>query len=159
LTWPGLTSQLIRKNLPKTRATIQGHIKQDFKNLRLTVRIKEEDLLANVVPIPLTPEGRTNDCYFIICTKEEGTTYSDLCGSYPVKSARGNQYIVVCYDYNSNAILAEPIQTRAAANISNAVEKMLTKLTNAGAPPKLHILDNEASKHLKHKLLKQKIKY
>ena len=91
--------------------------------------------------------------FFTICRKEEGTTHSELYRCYPLKSSQGNQYIVVCYDYNSNAILAEPIQTRAAANITNAVEKMLTQLTIAGALPKIHIMENEASK------LKCKVKY
>ena len=71
-------------------------------------------------------ETQTNDYFLTICTKEEETTYSDLCRKYPVKLSRGNQYILVCYDYDSNAILAEPIQTRSAANISNALKNCLT---------------------------------
>ena len=34
--WPGLTTNLINKYLPKTIATAKGHLDQEFKNLRLT---------------------------------------------------------------------------------------------------------------------------
>ena len=36
LTWPGLTSALVRKHLPKTVATYKGHLKQDRQGLRST---------------------------------------------------------------------------------------------------------------------------
>ena len=156
---PGLTPKLINKNLPISQATVKGHIKQKFKNLCPTVHIKQEHPIPPITLENNINETRTNDCFLTICTKEDGTTYSDLCGRYPVKSSRGNQYILVCYDYDSNAILAEPIQTRAAANITNALKLMLDNLTKAGAPPQIHIMDNEASNLLKHALLKRKIKY
>ena len=35
-TWPGLTSVLVRKHLPKSLATAQGHLRQDRKNVRST---------------------------------------------------------------------------------------------------------------------------
>jgi len=163
-TWPGLTKKLIQNNLPTIRATVMGHIKQEFKNLRSTSDtkkpiIKMEKIEQESVPTDPDTTGKTHECFVTICTKEEGTTYSDLCGRYPVKSSRGNQYILVCYDYDTNAILAEPIQTRAAANISNALEKMLDVLKKAGSPPQVHIMDNEASALIKHALLKRKTKY
>jgi len=125
------------------------------------VHIKQEHPIPTIKLEDDVNETRTNNCFLTICTKEEGSTYSDLCGRYPVKSSRGNQYILVCYDYDSNAILvAEPIQTRAAANMINAFKTMLDNLlTTAGAPPKFHIMDNEASNLLKHALFKRKIKY
>ena len=35
-TWPGLTSELVRKNLPKLLATTKGHLKQDRHNIHST---------------------------------------------------------------------------------------------------------------------------
>jgi hypothetical protein len=35
-TWPGLTADLIIKHLPPSTATVKGHIKQEFKNIRST---------------------------------------------------------------------------------------------------------------------------
>ena len=36
VTWPGLTSDLVRKHLPKSMATAKGHLRQEQKNLRST---------------------------------------------------------------------------------------------------------------------------
>jgi hypothetical protein len=33
-TWPGLTSTLVRKHLPKSISTAKGHLRQDRKNVR-----------------------------------------------------------------------------------------------------------------------------
>jgi hypothetical protein len=35
-TWPGLTSNLVRKHQPKLDATVKGHLRQKFKNIRST---------------------------------------------------------------------------------------------------------------------------
>ena len=42
-----------------------------------------------------------------LVTKEEGLTYSYIEGRYPINSARGNQYMLVLYDYDSKNILTE----------------------------------------------------
>ena len=34
--WPGLTSELVRKHLPKSLATAKGHLKQTEQNVRST---------------------------------------------------------------------------------------------------------------------------
>jgi hypothetical protein len=100
ITWPGLTAELITKHLPPSIATEKGHIKQEFKNIRSTQTPAthqdnaetERDDNTNID----VPGQRTNECYVTIATKEQGTTYSDLAGRYPIKSARGNQYIMIC---------------------------------------------------------------
>ena len=38
--------------------------------------------------------------------------FSDLTGNLPHKSSRGNLYVMVVYEYDSNAILAETIKNR-----------------------------------------------
>ena len=43
---------------------------------------------------------------------KEGTAYSDLTDRYPIQSFEGNNYILIIYHYNFNAILAEPIKNR-----------------------------------------------
>jgi len=39
--------------------------------------------------------------------------YTDDTGRFPVRSRSGNQYIMIAYHCNSNAILAEAFKTRA----------------------------------------------
>ena len=84
-------------------------------------------------------------------------TYSDLAGCYPIKSARGNQYILICYDYDSNTISAEALPTISYACINKGFQKLLDTITTDGHNTKHHIIDNEAFDILKKTLLKRKI--
>ena len=95
----------------------------------------------------------------VVISKEEGVTYSDLAGCYPIKSARGNQYILICYDYDRNVVLEELLPSRSVAYINKAVPKLLDTLTTSGHNPKLHIIDNQSCDILKKTLLKRKISY
>ena len=67
-------------------------------------------------------------------------------------SSRGNNYILVLYDFDSNAILVEPIANRTAGEIKRAWEILHNTLTSRGVPPKTYVMDNEASKELKKPL-------
>ena len=46
-----------------------------------------------------------------------GQVYSDLTGHFPVQSSKGNKYLLIVYDYNSNAILAKPMKNRTDAKM------------------------------------------
>ena len=141
-TWPGLTADLVRKHLPKSPATIKGHLNQQRKNIRST---------KDTSPIPTTPEPRSN-IIFASTIEYTGQIYSDLAGRYPITSSRGNKYLLIIYDYDSNAILAEPLKNRSDNEMLRAYQKQLTLLQSRGLHPKLHKLDNEAS-HAIQKLL------
>ena len=104
-------------------------------------------------------ELKMHDCFLILSAKEEGTSYLDLTGRYPITSSRGNQYIVVLYNYDTNSIQTALTKTRNAAKIRDVTIRLLTKLTHSGNPTNLHIMDNEASDTLKAALLKHKIAY
>jgi hypothetical protein len=84
-----------------------------------------------------------------------GQIYSDQPGRFPVPSSTGNNYLLIVYDYDSNAILAEPLRTRTSASIVSAYETIHTRLSNAGFRPVLQRLDNECSEDFK-KLLRKK---
>ena len=71
--------------------------------------------------------------------------YSDLIGRFLHKSSRGNQYLLLLYDYDSNGILVEPLKTRQAGEITTAWEKLHTKFNNNVHVTKHYILDNECS--------------
>jgi hypothetical protein len=64
---------------------------------------------------------------------------------FPVASSTGNKYIMVLYEYDSNAILSEPINNLTAAELLRAFQVMEKKITERGLQPKLMRLDNEAS--------------
>ena len=95
----------------------------------------------------------------MLATKEAGTTYLDLTERYPIISSRGNQYIFIFCDYETNSIQATLIKTRNAAEIQDATMPMLSTLTTSGNKPNIHILDNDVSSSLKQGFLKNNIKY
>ena len=44
----------------------------------------------------------------------------DLTGRFPYRSSRGNEYVLVVYHYDANAILVEPVKNREAKTIIDA---------------------------------------
>ena len=47
-------------------------------------------------------------------------SYSDQTGKSPVQSSRGYQYVMIMYDYDSNAILSQPLKSRQAGELTAA---------------------------------------
>ena len=102
----------------------------------------------------------TNYCMVaMIAFEAKHTGYSDLTGRFPYASSGGNQYLLIIYDWDSNAILAEPIKTRRDADIKAAFNKTVLKLESRGAKPSYFILDNEVSGELKAALKQHDINY
>jgi hypothetical protein len=78
-----------------------------------------------------------------------GKIYTDQTGRFPVTSSQGNKYVLVLYEYDTNAILTEALNNRTAPEILRAYKKLVKYLYNRGFRPKIHWLDNEASDELK----------
>ena len=66
---------------------------------------------------------------------------------------------MVTYDYDSNAILVQPLPNREAASITKAWETTHARLAKPAAAPKHNILDNEFSAELKRTLDKHGVTY
>jgi hypothetical protein len=64
----------------------------------------------------------------------------------------------VLYHYESNAILATPISGMGDVSIFNAYKKQFNVLTAKGLKPKINIMDNQATKHIKKFLTEQQCK-
>ena len=87
------------------------------------------------------------------------TTYSDQTGRFPHRLSRGNEYLMIMYNYDSNAILAAPLKKWQAKTITEAWESLHKKLTKHGHETKNFILDNECSNNLKLALKKNNKEY
>jgi hypothetical protein len=101
---------------------------------------------------PTQEEGniKTNNLFVtMIPTSEFYKSYSDQTGKFPVKSSRGNQYVYVFYNYDSNSIHSRAIKDRRSESIKEVWEETHNLLNNSGFLSKLHILDNECSTTLK----------
>jgi hypothetical protein len=164
-TWPGLTTQLISKHLPKSIATTLGHQDQEAKNIRSTKNttqknifpVDEKEMLEDLSP---SLEPRTHQlCAMLFDKSEILTSYSDQTGRFHIPSSRGNNYIFVLYNRDTNSIHAVAIPNRQAANIRDAWEKTHKLLVHQGHPPELHILDNECSQSLKDAFAKHHVAF
>ena len=151
-TWPELTSALVRKYPPQSRAMIEGHL--DQQRVDTATSRSQGHRRINNLPFPhdnrqsTSLSQRTNAAYPAIISLKHHA-YSDQTGRFPGKSRKGNEYLFVLYDYDSNTIDAEPIPNRLGLTIKRACQKLLAKLHAKGLQTKLYTLDNEASRLLR----------
>jgi hypothetical protein len=45
---------------------------------------------------------------------DQGQLYTDLTGKFPVRSSKGNSYVMVCYIYDCNYVKFIPMKSRSA---------------------------------------------
>jgi hypothetical protein len=154
LSWPGLTEHAVEKHLSKSTATTKGHLNQQRQNAR-TTQIKTTDTGNEESDI----DHGIKTQFVYAATIDAGQIYTDQTGRFPVVSIKGNKYIMILYDYDSNAILAQPIKDRTAPHLLKAFQIMEQELVARGLKTKLMKLDNEASKLLKAYLHQQDITF
>jgi hypothetical protein len=152
--WPGLTEQAVEKHLSKSTSTTKVHLNQQRQNAR-TTKVKDSKVIVTEPDLDL---GIKTQLIYAE-TIDAGQIYTDQTGRFPVVSSKGNKYIIILYDYDSNAILAQPIKDRTAPALLRAFQVMEQELVARGLKPKLMKLDNEASKLLKTYLRQQNITF
>jgi hypothetical protein len=143
ITWPGLTEDSINKHLKLTPATAMGHMNRRRQN----TRSKSKAPIANS-PTPDTDMGsKTHLVYAVVV--DQGQLYTDLTGKFPVRSSKGNSYVMVCYVYDCNYVKVIPMKSRSASEWVKSYDTIHQELTVKGFKPRLQTLDNEASTALK----------
>ena len=88
-------------------------------------------------------------CYGAFADKRSGVVYNDLTGNFPFVSFDGSVCFLVLYHYEANAILATPIAGLDDKSIFKAYKANFDDLTARGFKPKLNVMDNQATKHIK----------
>jgi hypothetical protein len=138
ITWPGLTEDAINKHLKLTPATAMGHMNQRRQNIRSTSKAPIEKQQT-----PDTDLGtKTHLVYAVVV--DQGQLYTNLTGKFPVRSSKGNSYVMVCYIYDCNYVKVIPMKSRSASEWVKAYDSVHQELTVKGFKPKLQTLDNEA---------------
>jgi hypothetical protein len=144
ITWPDLTEDAINKHLKLTPATAMGHMNQRRQNIRSTSKARAEKQ-----QLPDKDLGaKTHLMYTVVV--DQGQLYTDLTGKFPVRSSKGNFYVMVCYIYDYNYVKVIPMKSRSASEWVKAYYSIHQELTIKGFKPKLQTLDNEASAALKN---------
>jgi hypothetical protein len=141
--WPGLSVDNVRKYLAKADATMKGHMSQQRQNTRST----QMRAPTNAPALEPTYTGKTEFVYATIVNS--GQIYSDLTGRFPTTSVKGNKYVLVVYDYDTNNVLTEPMKSRGDQEMVRAYNKLIQELVDHGFKPRLQRLDNECSSALR----------
>jgi hypothetical protein len=81
----------------------------------------QESIRALEDQVPAQDEAHYYAFSSLVDIEQTGKSYSDLTGRFPVRSERGNLYVLVVYLYDDNAILVEPIKNRGEAGICQVV--------------------------------------
>jgi hypothetical protein len=81
--------------------------------------------------------------------KINGIVYHDLTGLFPFMSLDGSVCFFVLYHYKSNCILTMPIAGLDDISIFNTYKKQFEELAAKRFKPKLNVMDNQATKHIK----------
>jgi hypothetical protein len=144
--WPMLTEQNVQKYYPETTETAKGHLNQTRKNVRST---KAKPTPLETCDTSQLHGKKVRDVYTKTYSVRK-TMFSDQTGQFPTRSQRGNKYIMVLVEIDSNAILVEPMKSRKDEEMIRAYNALLLRLKRAGIIPKKHVLDNEVSENMKN---------
>ena len=178
---PWLTSDLVRRHLPQSEATVRGHLDQQRKNLNST-KPKVEYPILDVEPPPAEEESKPSPttsaedfsdlnpkpdepaelrshCLYAGFAEVTGKVFSDQTGKFLMPSTSGNEYLLILYDYDSNFIHAEAMKNKSGTEIVNAYRRGHKLLTARGLKPQLQRLDNEASEALKEFMTEEHIDF
>jgi hypothetical protein len=109
ITWTGLTEHAINKHLTLTLATAMGHMNQRRQNIRSNLKASIEKQQS-----PDADLG-TNTHLVYAVVADQGQLYTDLTGKFPVRSSKGNSYLMLCCIYDCNYIKVVPMKSRSAS--------------------------------------------
>jgi hypothetical protein len=76
---------------------------------------------------------------------DQGQFYTDLTGKLPVRSSKGNSYVMVCYAYDCNYVKVIPMRSRSASEWVKAYDTVHHELTVQSFKRKLQTLNKKAS--------------
>ena len=144
--WTLLTETNVKKYYPETDEIPKGHMNQTRKNTRST---KSKRAPLETPKIKKLEGKKVRDIYTKVY-EARNTMFTDQTGQFPKWSQRGNKYIMVMVEIDSNAILVEPMKSRKDEEMIRAYTALLTRLKRAGIVPIKHILDNEVSEKMKN---------
>ena len=85
--WPGLTVELVNKYLPRTGATIKGHIRQKYKGKQSTRIQQEVPIMTQQSPPEILTE-KTHQL-FLKVAECSSKIFTDQTGRFTITSSRG----------------------------------------------------------------------
>ena len=83
--------------------------------------------------------------------------YTDITGTFPVRSFKSMQYIFVAYVYDLNAIIVRAVPSCTDASLLTAFIEVIATLKAGGHTPALNVMDNECSAAVEKYIWSEKI--
>ena len=133
------------KILDETPTTALEHLDQECKGLQSS---KSNALDTDYFP-PQAPQQTNAAIASIVSFCQQHKAFFDLMAEFPYLSSCSNKYLLVLYDHDSKAILTHPLKTRQGAEIKQVWMTLHDHLALLDIPPRIFIMDNEASSDLK----------
>ena len=143
--WPMLNKRNVAKYYQETTETPKGHLKptrEIFRSTKPKARPFEKIEAA-------TLQGKNVRDVYTKVYDVHNTLFSDQTGQFPTRSKKGNKYIMVLVEIDSNSILVEPIKNLTDVELTIAYHTRMLRLKQAGIIPQKHILENEVSDAMK----------
>ena len=133
-TWTGLTSELVRKYLPKLLSTSKGHMRQDRQNICSTKTAVSPT--TSLAPDPVEPQSRSHKV-FPKTVERTGNFLTDQTGRFCVTSSSGSKYLLVFFYHDRNDILVKPLKSCSAKELGRAYKVLHAHLCDRGLFPLL----------------------
>jgi hypothetical protein len=122
-----------------TPATAMVHMKQRRENICSTSKVLITYDIEDETVTPASLGSKTHVVYAMVV--DQGQLYTDITGRFPVRSSKGNWYVMICYYYDCNYVKAFPMKSRPASELLKAYGHIHQELTSRGFKPKLQTLD------------------
>ena len=143
--WLLLNKKSVAKYYPETVEIPNGPLNQTRKNVRST----QLALFPLEISDATTLQGKNQRDVYTKVYDVRNTIFSDQTGQFLKKSQRGNKYLMVMVEIDSNTILVEPLKSRKDSELKRAYHFLVMRLKCAGIVPRKHVLDNEVSDAMK----------
>ncbi len=150
-TIPGLTPALICSHLLQSTVTNKGHMRCHRSNTASTCNKHADVILAcakvdHMLPAHKACADQDMFCFATLTDATTGTMYTDLTGTFPVRSFKNMMYIFVAYIYDLNAIIVRPMALRTDTSFIAAFTKVFAILRAQNYQTAVNIIDNKCSK-------------
>jgi hypothetical protein len=105
----------------------------------------------------LGPGEKTHLVFAVVL--DQGQIYTDLTGSFPTWSSKGNNNLMICYSYDANYTRPIAMKSKSRAEWVKSFGVVFDEITAKGFRPKLQKMDNEASAALKNCFTEKEMNY
>ena len=157
--WSGLTSDLVKKHLPKSIATAKGHMLKTKMNIRSTKSSSPTSAPTKDTPADMTSKTDRTSVVHIKPMQITNKISTDQMGRFPKTSSNGTKYVMASYVHDTNGILTECLKSREDKELTRGFTVIFDYLVSRGLTPKFQFLDNECPPGLKTFMTQKKITY